>query len=430
MTTKAIGKLAQLALRNLFRNRRRTLVTLLLVVVGFVAMGTARGYFVQTLEGLQQVSIRSGIAGTLGSGHVVLKDSRYARDEENFLLQFGLDNYAEIREAVAEIDGVAYALARTQVTGLASSGERSLAFRGYAVDPGAEAELRTGLADIAARTEGMTLGEQFEALGDEPYRASIGVGLAKAIDAGVGDTILLLTTTVDGAVNAIDVEIVHLIATGSREVDRFFLVLSHDTLSILTGATGVGEMSFMLEDKAMVDSLLPKIRRVAQEVTPDRSFDIVGWEEAGDYYPAVRDLFTFMFGFLEAIIVVIVLISSWNVVNMTVMERVNEIGTMRAIGMGQRSIGSIFLMEGAITGVVAVALGLVLQLLLVLFINNAQIEMPPPPGGNQGFILQVRYLTSYHFFIVLMVIGAMVVANVSALLTIRRMTITEALNHA
>ena len=429
MNIKVVKKLGQLALRNLFRNKRRTLITLLLVVVGFVAMGTARGYFVQTLDGLQQISIRSGLAGSLGTGHVVLKDSRYADDEENYLLEFGLKNFAELQEEITRIDGVSYALPRSQLTGLASSGERSIAFRGFAVDPAGEAELRTGLAEIAARTEGLSLGDEFKALGEEPYRASIGVGLARSLRAEIGDSILLLTATVDGAVNAIDVEVVDLITTGSDEVDKFFLVMSHETLSLLTGAESVGELSFMLSDKALVDTLLPEISQVAKATIPDRSFDVVGWEEAGDYYPAVRDLFTFMFGFLELIIIAIVLISNWNVVNMTVMERVKEIGTMRALGMSQKSIGSIFLLEGAFAGIIAVVLGFALQLVLVLLINNAEVQMPPPPGGNQGFILQVRYVTSYHFFIIASVIGAMIIANVSALLTIRRMTITNALDH-
>lgn len=429
MNTVLFKRTVSLAVRNLFRNRRRTLVTLLLVMVGCIAMGLARGYFVQTLHGLQEIAIRSGFAGSLGSGHVVLKDGRTLTEEERYVLEFGFDNAEEIIAVAETLPNFDYALPRTQISGLASNGERSITFRGYSVDAKAEAELRRGLKDIADRAESFSLGEELLAMEEVPFGALIGQGMAKALGVAKGDTILLLATTVDGAVNAIDVTIVDLLTTGSEEVDRFFLVTAHETAVNLINSDRIGEISFALQDPSRLEQFRSDLAAKLATVAPDQAFSIAGWEEAGIYYPAVRDLFTFMFGFLEVIIVALVLISSWNVINMTVMERVREIGTLRAVGIRQRSIASMFILEVLILGLFSIVLGFLLQALIVYAVNNAGIVMPPPPGGNQGFILKVRFFTEYHPTIAAAVIVALLASSISVLYSIRRLSITESLEH-
>lgn len=429
MTLTTLSRMVSLALRNLTRNRRRTLVTVLLIVVGVMAMGISRGYYVQTLDGLQQITIRAGFAGSLGSGHVIVKDARYATDDERYTLEFGIENPDALIDRISTLPNFSYALPRTQLNGLASNGDKSVAFRGYSVRPPSEAELRGGLTDMAERAEDFSLGEEILKLDEAPFSALIGRGLARSLHVKKGDTILLLSTTVDGAVNAIDVTITDLLSTGSDEVDRFFLLVTHDTAVKLINSEKVGEISVMLDDRAGLPGFLPQITDELATAVPDQELQVVGWEESGLYYPAVRDLFTFMFGFLEIIIIAIVLISSWNVINMTVMERVREIGTLRSLGINQRSIFAIFVLEAFIVATIAVVIGIIVQLLIVLAINNAGIVMPPAPGGNQSFILKVRYLTWHHPVIVISILGASLAAATFVLLSIRRMSITQSLEH-
>jgi putative ABC transport system permease protein len=427
--SRAFGKILTLAWRNLLRNRRRTLINLSFIMIGVVAMGVARGYFVQTMYGLQEIAIRSGLAGSLGSGHLIIRDARYASEEERYALEFGMEQPDEIVAAASTLEGFDYALVRSQLGGLASNGEKSLPFKGWAVEPEAEARLRDGLRDMAERTQNLSLGEELRRLGRTPHGVLIGQGLARALHLKEGDPLLLLGTTVDGGVNAVDVVIVGLLYTGSDEVDRLFVIVSHDTAADLINSTRVGEVSVMLRDRDAIEPAAASLVQTLGAAEDEHEYTVTRWEESGVYYRAVRDLFSFMFAFLEVIIVVIVLISSWSIVNMTTMERVQEIGTLRAIGLKLRTITGIFLMEGAILGLLAVGLGLALQLLVVYLINSAAIQMPPVPGGNQGFILKVQYFTEYHLIMTAAVVAAIVAANFASFFTIRRLTIVEALEH-
>ena len=422
-------KIFKLAWRNLLRNRRRTLITLSFIVVGVLAMGLARGYFVQTIHGLQEIAIRSGFAGSMGSAHIIVKDNRYNTSDEQYVLEFGLDNSEEIIKQASTIDGFDYALPRTVFGGLASNGDKSIPFKGFAVDPEAEARLRDGLKDMADRAENLSLGEDIRKLMTTNFGVILGQGLADKLHLENGDGIMLLATTVDGAVNAVDVELVSTISTGSNEVDDIFLLVDHNTVSALLNSTLVTELSIMTKDRSYISEFNEQIVPIVKELQGERDMFIERWENNGVYYQAIRDLFSFMFGFLEVIIIVIVLISCWNIVNMSTMERVNEIGTMRAIGLKMNDITKIFVNEGVILGFIAVLIGIALQLVVVFIINNAGIEMPPVPGGNQGFILKVRYLTEFHYKICGVIFIGVILSYLASFFSIRKLGITEAIDH-
>jgi len=406
-------------------------MTLLFIALGVVAMGLARGYFGQAMWGLQEAAIRSGFAGSLGSGHLVLRDKRLDNSEERIALEFGIDNADTLISEISKINGFDYALPRTQFGGLASNGEKSLPFKAYAVESEVEAKLRDGLKDIADRHENLSVGVELRQLGAmEEDGVILGVGLAKALYVDVGDTVTLLGTTVDGAVNGVDVKVAALISTGALEVDRIFLIVLKNTAAALLNANSVGEISVMLDERGKLDKSLEEVRAILKKVSPEREYSVTRWENHGHYYTAVRDLFKFMFGFLELIIIVIVLISCWNIVNMTTMERVREIGTMRAIGIKIRTITSVFLIEGALMSVAAVIIGMLIQVVISYVINHANIVMPPVPGGNQSFILKIQYVTEYHPYIALVVVAAVVISSFASFFAIKRLTITQAIDHA
>ena len=422
-------KIIKLAWRNLLRNRRRTLITLSFIVLGVMAMGIARGYFVQTIHGLQEIAIRSGFAGAMGSGHFIIRDARLDEMDEQYALQFGLDKVPDLVAKVSAIDGFDYALPRTVFGGLASNGDLSIPFKGYGVDPEVEGRLRDGLRDMADRAENLSLGEEIAKLNSAVNGVILGQGLADKLHLNIGDGLMLIGTTVDGAVNAVDVELVSTISTGSNEVDEIFLIVEKNTVSALLNSTRTSEISIMTKDRSYIPAFQRELSQAVGAAQKDREISVVRWEDNGVYYQAIRDLFSFMFGFLETIITIIVLISCWNVVNMSTMERVSEIGTMRAIGLKMKDITTMFLYEGAILGFVSVLIGFALQLAVVYLINNAGIEMPPVPGGNQGFVLKVRYLTDFHIQIGGIIFLGVLASYFASFFSIKKLTITEALNH-
>ena len=115
--------------------------------------------------------------------------------------------------------------------------------------------------------------------------------------------------------------------------------------------------------------------------------------------------------------------------NMTTMERIKEIGTLRAIGLSIKNISTIFLLEAFLIGLIGVLLGLIVQFFISYIINTLQIIMPPSPGMNQGYKLQVYSFTSYQPIIAFGMLIVITLSSISSFFLIRKYSITEALGH-
>ena len=125
--------LARLALRNLLRQRRRTALTLMVVVAGFVALSLAGGFMAQTFQGLSDSAIRGGL------GHLQVMPPNALEGDEAQSLEQALPDGEALAQRLRQDPAVAEVLPRTQFMGLLSSGAKSVAFLGTAVDPAREA---------------------------------------------------------------------------------------------------------------------------------------------------------------------------------------------------------------------------------------------------------------------------------------------------
>ena len=257
----------------------------------------------------------------------------------------------------------------------------------------------------------------------------LGARLAQSLNANVGDTLMLFGTTVDGGVNAIDVELTNIISTGINEADKYYLLTNISTAQTLVNTDKVSLLSVMLKDRGDITSSESAVQQHL-ESHKKQKLGVKNWVVLGEYYQAVRDLFQIIFTFMGTIIIVIAILSCWNITNMATMERIREIGTLRAIGLKNRYITLVFIIEGFFISILGVIFGFLLQLFLVSIINYLLIPMPPIPGMNQGYFLQVYNFTDYHVSLALAVIFAITFSGLSSFFTIRKLTIIESLDHA
>ncbi|MCX6548624.1 MAG: ABC transporter permease, partial [Acidobacteria bacterium] len=121
--------LARLALRNLLRQQRRTALTLLVVVAGFLALSLAGGFMAQTFQGLSDGAIRGGL------GHLQILPPGALDGDEAQSLEKALPDGEALAVTLRRDPAVAEVLPRIQFMGLLSNGPRSVAFLGTAVDP-------------------------------------------------------------------------------------------------------------------------------------------------------------------------------------------------------------------------------------------------------------------------------------------------------
>ena len=126
-------------------------------------------------------------------------------------------------------------------------------------------------------------------------------------------------------------------------------------------------------------------------------------------------------------ILVMVLLSVANAVNMSVLERVGEFGTMRALGNRRNDIARLVLTESVILATFGAAIGVVAGVALALIISAVGIPMPPPPNANLGYTGHIRIVASVVGSAIVIAFAATVVACVPAAVRVSRISIVEAL---
>jgi putative ABC transport system permease protein len=205
-------------------------------------------------------------------------------------------------------------------------------------------------------------------------------------------------------------------------------------------AAGIAHVSRLLETPNTVSKLVIFLKkrvdedRAAREV--ERALVSAGfpvavrkWEDLAVFYGQVKLLYIGIFGFVGAVLVVIVILSAAIVMTMAATERTREIGTLRAIGTRPGVVQKMFLAEGAVLALAGCVVGALLALLVRAVLNASGLILPPPPGATHGMPINVRlYLLAYAAGVVTMVV-TMIAASWFPARRAAKMPIVDALAH-
>ena len=411
--------LARLALRNLLRQRRRTALTLLVVVAGFLALSLAGGFMAQTFQGLSDGAIRGGL------GHLQILPPGALDGDEAQSLEKALPNGEALAATLRRDPAVAEVLPRIQFMGLLSNGPRSVAFLGTAVDPVLEPRhmaTTEALKDGAKAPGGA--GSRWLSADPAAREVLLGVGLARAMGATVGSSLTLMSTTRDGALNAVDVEVVGLQDLGLRELnDRFLTVGLGTAAQLLDAGPARSRLSVILKRPGTVEAEQARLQALLPGTT------VKPWFELASFYRQVKLLYFAIFGFMGLVLFLVVLLATANTLLMSVMERVREFGVLRAMGLQPRQLLVLLQWEGAFLGLLGSAMGLAATLVLRAGLNALHLQMPAPPGTSHGYELNIHLVPAVYLLVAL---GLQATLQISALfpgLKAARLRIVEALRH-
>jgi len=402
----------QLAWRNLVRQKRRTLLMGSVVAFGFAAFALAGGFIAQSFDGLKEGTIRS-------IGHLQVVDRRAVSRSEDATLEFGLKDAGRARAVAARDPDVEAVLPRIEFVGLATNGAKSVPYLGLGVDPGPEAQATLARELVVA-------GRYLSSADGEDV--VLGTGLASALGVKTGDRITLMATTPDGSLNAVDGVVAGLVDVRIKELNDRYL------------AAGIGLVSRLVETSETVSKLVIFLRKDADEKRAadrlERSLSAAGfpiairhWEDLAAFYGQVRLLYIGIFGFVGAVLVVIVILSAAIVMTMSVTERTREIGTLRAIGTRPSGIQKMFLAEGAVLALAGCIAGALVALLIRTILNASGIVLPPPPGATHGLPINVKFYPLAYAAGIAAMVGTMLVASWFPARRASRISIVEALTH-
>ena len=360
--------LVSLSVRNIFRNGRRSAITVVSIVVGFAAMACFGAFIEFSFEGLRENTIRTQL------GHLQIYARGYWERRVSDLESVLIDDPGEVMERIAELPGVAAVAPRLSFSGLGSTGNATVNVSVVGVDPEREREF----SDFEFLVEGHRLE------GSDPEAGLIGEELRNGLGAEVGDWVTVLTSSFDGVINAIDFRIAGVVRSGSKEYDSVFAKVPIELAQRARETGQVERIVVLLDNTEDLPRIQPRIEAVLAEL--NRGFEIRRWDELAGFYDAVVALYTGIFTVFAGIVGVVVMFSVANTMTMAVFERTGEIGALRAIGARRSTVVAMFLTEGVGVGLLGAGLGVVASWLIAGAVQMAGgIPMPPPPGMSQGF---------------------------------------------
>ncbi|MYM41851.1 ABC transporter permease [Duganella qianjiadongensis] len=400
-----------LALKNAMRNRRRSLVTLAIAATGTAAALLGGGFALYTYQSLAEASARD-------TGHVIVAAPHYFDGAENSPLEFGLENSTGLAQNLLARPEVKRVLPRLQFSGLIGNGERSEIFIGTGVDPQQEFLVKGPFMQTVT-------GEMLDARpADKGPGIVLGKILARTLNARPGSGLTLMSSTVTGALSAVDVTVTGIVSTGIADLDKRLVMVDISTAQTLLATSKVSSLHVYLN---AMDDTAGVTAQLRQETAG--KLEVRDWLQMAQFYQSVKDLYNRIFGFLGIIVLVIVLFAVGNTLAMAVMERTREIGTLRAMGATPAEVTRVFTLEGMSLGAAGAVSGMLLAALIAYLLLVLKVQMPPPPGRSSGYPLVIE-LSPQLFLVAGIAVTAL--SALASLLVSRKaaqQSVVEALSH-
>jgi putative ABC transport system permease protein len=374
-------KLFRIAIRNLTRNRRRTLLSLSAIVLGIAAMIFFRGFML----GWRAMMIDATVNGTTGA--LQIHRTGYLEDMQALPLRLDLEDTPALREKIRAVEGVA-ALSPRIVFGAMFSTPDSPAKDGApevlgkttflmlnGVDPSLERVVAPRLSEWVKNGRFFKESQAKELVLSEGLVANLGLEvLAETSRRPTEDQWpAVLAADRDGALNGVGV-----VLTGAMQnalpSDKRMGYLPLSTAQTLLRMEGrVTEYGIQVKDLSRLDEVRDAL---ALALGPD--YEVHTWRQL---LPFVQDIYQTQDGLLAiltGIVLLVVLLGILNAMLMSVLERVREIGTMMAVGVRRTQLVWLFVMEGGALGVLGGTLGMLAGGALVSWTRHRGITLHFP----------------------------------------------------
>ena len=399
-----------LALRNLMRNRRRTLLALLAIVFGIIAMLLSEGFTTWIFWAMRESYIQSQL------GHIQVTRPGYAEEGAADPFSYLLPVKSSIKQVIAEQAHVQVVAPRLNFNGFISFGDNTVSFTGQGVD--VEKEQQVSKYVFISKGENL--------LPDMPESIILGKGLASNLGTKPGDKVVLLVTTPSGGLNATDAIVRGEFYTSVKAFDDVALRLPIATARKLVRVDSAHSWLVLLDETEQTEAVLKQLEGRSYA---DEELQFTPWFELSDFYNKTVELFSKQVLVVRVIIALIIVTSISNLLAMSVVERTGEIGTLMAIGQKRRNILWLFISEGIFLGMAGGIIGVILGFLLASIISSIGIPMPPPPGMDVGFTGEILLTPRLVVSAFMLGLITTVVASIYPAWKASRMEIVNALRH-
>jgi putative ABC transport system permease protein len=408
----------KIAVRNLRRYQRRTLLTSSLITLGVVSVLL----FISVSGSFKNMMIGQITDSMLG--HLQIHQKGYLASIDTLPLNRNLQEkqIAKVEEILKGNNAIEAFSPRIKLGAMFSNYTETTNIRLNAVDPELEMRTMPELGKRIIKGEKKGLLNKGEILVPEL--------LAKGMKVDIGSDIVLVATNKDGSVNGQSFIVRGIVegVTGPGGRDGYIHIGDAQTLLRMEGKE-VSEIAVRLKDMRQLDTVFTSLSGILEPIRNKMDipvFEVHTWEKLTPFANIAKmiDLMTL---FIKIMLVAIVLVSIMNVMVMAVYERIKEIGTIAAIGTSPGKILSLFLTEGLLLGIFGTLLGIVLSLVSIAALKAARISFNF--GQQQGIILNPSITLTDIVSIALIVIAIAVLGSLQPAWKAARMDPITALRH-
>ena len=411
------------AARNILRNARRSVMTGSAVAAGALAMMVFGGFASYIFAALETNNVQR-------VGHVSVFRNGYFLFGSGNPAAYGIGDYKRVMELIAQdaalkplINVVTPTQSLVGIAGNFSGGaEASKTVLGVGIVPSARDRMRMW----DQRGTGQTNPADGRLSDGDEQRGLVGAGLARILGlcgplklaqcpsppaqesakrAARRDDVVslaqldaapaaeqkkdaaprleLLAATAGGAPNVVSFAVAGAEPQGVRELDDNYIAMHLGLAQQLVYGRGEHKVTGIVLQLHRSEDV-PFVRaRLGQIIAANHlDLEVRDFRELSPFYVQVVAMFGAIFVFISLVMGVIVLFSVVNTMTMNVMERTNEIGTIRALGVRRRGVRMQFILEGALIGAIGATLGAILALAIGAAVNHAGLTWMPP--GNSS----------------------------------------------
>jgi putative ABC transport system permease protein len=369
----------KMAFRNIFRQKRRTILTGLSMCGGFVMAAV----FIGWADGSYNTIIDNFTRNTYGQ--IQIHERGYL---DHPSLYRTIDDPGKVEGKLKLVNAVESWAPRVYSAGLAAVGEKTTGVRIIGINPERE-DATTGFSRKIVQ------GRNFS---PQPSReAIVGRGLASILSAGLNEEIVLVTQAADGSLGNELYRIIGILDSGDENADRsaFYLHI-RDAQDLLVLGTRIHEIAITVFKLQETRPATAAIRRVVA----DPALSVEPWQVfARSFYVAMKADMQGTWVSLF-IIVLIVAVGVLNTVLMSVLERQREYGLLKAVGTRPGAIVRLVLAEVGILALFSIALGAAMGFGLNSFLTQHGLHLSNPlTWGGMRFEILKSEINARSFYI-------------------------------
>ncbi len=383
----------RIAAKNILRNKRRSLATMIATTVGFAGLVLLSGYIdcVDSILKTNTIYIKQN--GHLSFYKKNAVENFFSRPALYALMSEDQDHvYAALKPWKNDIEFTASVITGM---GLISSGEKSVPFMATGIDPEADhvikkhAAVRKWTPELASDNGGADFKS---VVSFDPS----GISITKSLGEMIGHvppfnkltdeqrSVQLAAKNFFGDLNAVNANIRLSHTTGMAFLDNLSVQAPISVIQDLLSTDGITAISVFLKDEAVLAEMLKDLKQSFKK--NNWQIDVYAYndEAVGSFYLETMGFLFVMGGSFTLLILGAVALSVVNSMTMGIIERTKEIGTLRALGFTPRAVTGLFAKEALLLTIVSTAAGAALSLVVAAFVDHLDLRVFPP--GTAGSV--------------------------------------------